>query len=220
VKRASKRSERQAGTRELILDALVDQLGDTGPFAYSVFELARRANVSVRTIYRHFPDRQALLDALAERVERRVAAPRPAPRPLAELSALPAELFRRFEAEEALVRAALSSRPAAAASDDAVEHLRRTLDEAVPELDPATRARAHAVLASMLSSSVWWRLKSELGLPGEEPGRAIGWAVRVLVDALVDENRRAGPVMAPTPRGGASDTAGPEARRASPTGTP
>jgi AcrR family transcriptional regulator len=191
VKRASKRSERQAGTRELILDALVEQLGDTGPFEYSVFELARRATVSVRTIYRHFPDRQALLDALAERVERRVAARRPPPRSLAELSALPAELFRHFAEEEALVRAALSSRPAALpATDEPLAALRRAVDDAVPELDERTRARAHAVLASMLSSSVWWRLKGELGLPGDEPGRAIGWAVRVLVDALVDENRQ------------------------------
>jgi hypothetical protein len=47
----------------------------------------------------------------------------------------------------------------------------------------------------MLSSSVWWRLKGELGLRGEEPGRAVGWAVGVLVRALADENRvrRAGP---------------------------
>jgi AcrR family transcriptional regulator len=190
VKRASKRAERQASTRELILDALVEQLGDTGPFEYSVFELARRATVSVRTIYRHFPDRQALLDALAERVERRVAARRPPPRSLAELSALPTELFRHFAAEEALVRAALSSRAAAPATDEPLDTLRRAVDDAVPELDEATRVRAHAVLASMLSSTVWWRLKGELGLAGDEPGRAIGWAVRVLVDALVDENRQ------------------------------
>jgi AcrR family transcriptional regulator len=195
VKRASKRPTGPAATRELILDALVEQLGDTGPFEYSVFELARRAGVSVRTIYRHFPERQALLDALTERVTARVASSLPAPRTLAELSALPAQIFGRFAAEEALVRAALSTRPGENATDRRPGDLRRALDAAAPDLDEPTRTRGLALLAAMLSSSVWWRLKSELGLHDEEPGRAVGWAVGVLVRALADENRvrRAGP---------------------------
>ena len=195
MKRASKRPSGPAATRELILDALVEQLGDTGPFEYSVFDLARRAGVSVRTIYRHFPERQALLDALTERVAERVVSPLPAPRTIAELSALPAQIFDRFAAEEALVLAALATRPGENATDQRRVELRRALDAAAPDLDEATRARGLALLGAMLSSSVWWRLKGELGLRGEEPGRAVGWAVGVLVRALADENRvrRAGP---------------------------
>ena len=45
-------------TRDVIIEALVAQLNERGAFDFSYFELARRAGVSVRTIYRHFPPRR------------------------------------------------------------------------------------------------------------------------------------------------------------------
>ena len=47
-------------TRDVILDAVVVQLGEAGPFDFSYFEVARRSGVAVRTIYRHFPTRDDL----------------------------------------------------------------------------------------------------------------------------------------------------------------
>ncbi len=178
-------------TRELILDALIAQLADTGPFEYSMFEVARRAGVSVRTVYRHFADREALFAALAERVSERVGSGGQAESQVESLTELPQQLFARFEAEAALVRAQLSTSLDTHERAGQVERLARAIDERLPDLDAGTRARALAIFSSLLSAGVWSRMKSELGLAGEESGRAVSWALRVLLDALDQEQRQA-----------------------------
>lgn len=52
--------------RAALLEAAACVLEKDGPDAISLRELARRADVSHNAPYRHFPDRRALLDALAE----------------------------------------------------------------------------------------------------------------------------------------------------------
>jgi len=56
-------------TRELILDALTDLLATNSPQEVTTRAIAERAGVSQPTVYRHFPDRQALLEGLTARVE-------------------------------------------------------------------------------------------------------------------------------------------------------
>ncbi|WP_433174350.1 TetR/AcrR family transcriptional regulator [Actinoallomurus sp. CA-150999] len=50
--------------RALILDTAVDLFAERGPAA-SMEEIARAAGLGVGTLYRHFPDRQALLEQIA-----------------------------------------------------------------------------------------------------------------------------------------------------------
>src|SRR4051812_21868219 len=52
--------------RAALLGAASRILEAEGPDAISLRDLARRADVSHNAPYRHFPDRRALLDALAE----------------------------------------------------------------------------------------------------------------------------------------------------------
>jgi AcrR family transcriptional regulator len=52
--------------RAALLGAASRVLEKDGPDAISLRDLARRADVSHNAPYRHFPDRRALLDALAE----------------------------------------------------------------------------------------------------------------------------------------------------------
>ncbi|QQA42702.1 TetR/AcrR family transcriptional regulator [Pelagovum pacificum] len=52
--------------RERLLEAARDVLGKGGPGA-SLEEVARRADVGIGTLYRHFPDREALFDAVYSR---------------------------------------------------------------------------------------------------------------------------------------------------------
>jgi AcrR family transcriptional regulator len=52
--------------RAALLGAASRVLEKEGPDAISLRDLARRADVSHNAPYRHFPDRRALLDALAE----------------------------------------------------------------------------------------------------------------------------------------------------------
>jgi AcrR family transcriptional regulator len=58
--------ERQAAeTRRRILEAFARQLGRPGAVDVNVTEAANEARVSVRTVYHHFPDRSARVEALA-----------------------------------------------------------------------------------------------------------------------------------------------------------
>src|SRR5207244_10636393 len=96
-------------TRKVILDAMVEQLVDTGAFDFSMFELARRANVSARTIYRHFPTRDALFDALSVRVNEQIGF-LGYPTTLAGAQELVRKLFPSFDRNRQLIMAQLETR--------------------------------------------------------------------------------------------------------------
>ena len=53
-------------TQQRILEALARQLGRPDAVDVNVTEAAKEAGVSVRTVYHHFPDRAARVEALAE----------------------------------------------------------------------------------------------------------------------------------------------------------
>ena len=62
-------------TREQILDAAEDVLRRYGPAKTNVVDVARALNVSHGTVYRHFPSKAALREAVAERFLNQMAAP-------------------------------------------------------------------------------------------------------------------------------------------------
>ena len=53
--------------RDALVEAAVDVVREGGPEALSLRELARRVGVSHAAAYRHFADREALVDVVAER---------------------------------------------------------------------------------------------------------------------------------------------------------
>ncbi|WP_117213461.1 TetR/AcrR family transcriptional regulator [Allorhizocola rhizosphaerae] len=58
-----KRAERVDQTRQRIIEAAVHLHGSIGPAATTIAGIAALANVTRLTVYRHFPDDQALFDA-------------------------------------------------------------------------------------------------------------------------------------------------------------
>ncbi len=64
------RAAHLAETRRRILDAVNGLLAEEHPATLSVPAVARRAGTSTATIYRHFPTKEALLDASAASVDR------------------------------------------------------------------------------------------------------------------------------------------------------
>lgn len=57
--------------RRVLIDAALQLVGEGGPDAVSVREAARRAGVSPGAPFRHFPNRNALMQAVAEEAQRR-----------------------------------------------------------------------------------------------------------------------------------------------------
>lgn len=72
-----RRAERQAKTRLRIVEAAVALHTSVGPAATSISAIARKAGVQRLTVYRHFPDERALLDACSTHY--RAANPLPDP---------------------------------------------------------------------------------------------------------------------------------------------
>ena len=62
------RERQTAQTRELVLDAVTELIGDRRVDEVTTREIAATAGVSERTVYRHFPDREALLEGLSGRM--------------------------------------------------------------------------------------------------------------------------------------------------------
>ena len=60
------REQAKHATRARILDALVRVILDDGVHAFSVANVAKRAGVSHRTVYRHFATREELLEGLGD----------------------------------------------------------------------------------------------------------------------------------------------------------
>jgi len=60
--------------RRVLIDAALTLVGEGGPDAVSVREAARRAGVSPGAPFRHFPSRNALMQAVAEEAQRRFRA--------------------------------------------------------------------------------------------------------------------------------------------------
>jgi AcrR family transcriptional regulator len=58
----------------VLIDAALTLVGEGGPDAVSVREAARRAGVSPGAPFRHFPSRDALMQAVAEEAQRRFRA--------------------------------------------------------------------------------------------------------------------------------------------------
>ncbi|MGY3444011.1 MULTISPECIES: TetR/AcrR family transcriptional regulator [unclassified Bradyrhizobium] len=68
---AAARPYHHGDLRRVLIDATMQLVGEGGPEAVSVREAARRAGVSPGAPFRHFPSRDALMNAVAEEAQRR-----------------------------------------------------------------------------------------------------------------------------------------------------
>lgn len=184
-------TDHAGSTAERILAALVEVILEGGLPGFSVQEVADRAGVSHRTVYRHFPSRESLLEGLSEMVDRRMSAHGGVGADeLGTVDDLPAAAianFTLFSRDERAVEA--SVRFGVGAAIETPDRLRRTdrfrelLAESLPTLSAADVAMAGALLRQILSTRAWLGVR-EAGLDGDASARVATWAAAVLIDAL------------------------------------
>ena len=92
------RDRQAAATREQILEVAMHQLGQNPRGTFSHESIAEAAGMGARTVYRHFPDRASLLNALWERL--REATQTRFPSTEEEILTLAQTVFREFDANE------------------------------------------------------------------------------------------------------------------------
>jgi AcrR family transcriptional regulator len=188
------RERHQDTTRDVIVDALVDILEHSGPFEFSFFELGRRAGVSVRTVYRYFPTRESLFDAVSARVNERVGF-REYPDDREGIVNLTRRLFPAFDREAALIRAQMQTGLGQSLRMHAQKQRTQMIVDAVkktaPNLDAARQRQVGGAISCLMSADAWLRLRNTLGMEGQEAGEAIAWAIDSLFEAVVVENDKA-----------------------------
>ncbi|MEY2402523.1 MAG: hypothetical protein QOD38_74 [Acidimicrobiaceae bacterium] len=181
------RKEHAELTRRRIVDALIELMVDESPATISIPAVARRANVSVRTVYHHFSTKEALFDALPGAArERTGGADLPEPHSPKELVAgLPvayayldrnAALFNAVRVSEVdtRVRGEIDRRNAARI-ETAMRPLATHL--AAQELD-----RLCAVVGALASNETYRTLTRRFGMSREEAAATTGWAITTLTD--------------------------------------
>ena len=179
---------KQQVTREAITDAAADVIRELG-IDFSVQDVADRAGVTHRTVYRHFEDREALVDAIGERFEQWLAEEGlTQPQTLDDLPQHIEALFRLFDQFPDLVRASalltLTRGHPLARSKQRTDRFRRIFQSSLPVLPREEAEPAFAVLRGLTGSIGWYLLSSQFGLSGARSGPAVGRALEAMIADL------------------------------------
>lgn len=183
---ASLRERKKEVSRDRILDAFIGLLTEGGG-DLSHDAVAAKAGVGRRTVYRYFPDRDALMDAALERVRvlagPGVAYPHSAEELLASLEPIYTG-FDRIAPITIMLRTTPQGRALRRAQNKArVAAYTAALAEAVKDLPEADRRLATAMI-QVLHTTPWLEMRDHWNLDGRQIARATGWAIRVLLADL------------------------------------
>jgi AcrR family transcriptional regulator len=198
--------DRQAeAVRTAVLEAVVARLETTAVDDVSMGDVAAAAGISLRTLYRYFPDRASLLHAAGEHLYGSLGVPHDIAGP-GDISASFLDAARRLSTRPALTRALVQTTAGRAARSatriNRVEAIRTALTPLTGNLDADTARRATAVLTHLCSAAAWVSICDESGLDDTDAQQAVGWAIDTLIAALdadrpprIRRSRRSRPVL-------------------------
>jgi AcrR family transcriptional regulator len=182
-------TDQAVGTRDRILESIAAVVLEGGLSDFSVQEVADRSGVSHRTVYRHFPTRESMLDGLVQQMSAAMqAAGGPAQiDTIDDLSGAAAATFSMFSDLEALAEAAIRFSVGTAIENRDRRLRTDAVSAAVSKVGvDDDDARIVAAVLRHLSSSRSWLLLREAGLDAEDTAVAASWAIEILVAAVRD----------------------------------
>jgi AcrR family transcriptional regulator len=175
---------RAAVVRERVLAGVAAVLaaGDDLTFA----KVARAADVPERTVYRHFPTREALLAAVFDWANRRIGFDGELPVDREGAVALVRRVFPGFDDIAPVIRELLIAPEGLAArlsnkqarQEAAVQVVRSD----APGLDPATTERVAAAVQLLMSAATWQVLRDYWDRDGTEAAETAAVAIELLLD--------------------------------------
>jgi AcrR family transcriptional regulator len=193
VSALSLREAQAAVTRERILSAVADLIEQGGVDDLTMPDVAEASGASLRTIYRYYPTREQLLEAVGRWIGDELLK-HPYPSNLDEVADLYQEGCGDFDERPGLVRALALSQLGQQARGyrrrERLESIRSSLQSELSGLDEQELKRAEAVLAYLHNMLAYTFMREESGLSGEEIGEAVGWAIRTLVADLRRKQQR------------------------------
>jgi AcrR family transcriptional regulator len=182
---SSLRDEQVEATRIRILEALVRTMA-SGVAGLSVPAVAREAQVSIPTIYRHFGSKQGLIEALNPYVIAKGGlVPEQMPQSVDELGPIVRALFRNLDRMDLTLRAAMASQLGQELRTAMLPKRRAMTREFVarlaPDLPDADLGRLADLALILMSSAAFRAYKDYLGLGPDAAAALVGWAIRTLI---------------------------------------
>jgi AcrR family transcriptional regulator len=181
------RDEQAEVTRKRILDALVRTMGK-GVAGLSVPAVAKEAGVSVPTVYRHFRTKADLVEALAPYLSRKTGLMEIPDAGSRDLRQITRELYRRNEAMDAEVRAAMASELGREVRrrtmPERLTLIRKYMAEHVPGVTGAELDRLTRVAMILMSSATMRAYKDYLGINAMDAAEDVGWTLEILQKSL------------------------------------
>lgn len=183
-----KRAANREMVRARIEDALLETLADGDPSGINHDQIAQRAGVGRRTVYRYFPDRASLLQAGWHRLNReaspRVGMPKSAQGILAGLE----ELFVGFDGNADAMTVTMASAEGRAIRNamtpQRIAAYRDALASETKHLTPHQRDMAIAAIQLLNSGFAWREYRDQWDLDGADMARASRWAIKALLRDL------------------------------------
>jgi AcrR family transcriptional regulator len=168
------RSRQIAATREEILDVAMRMLSNGALDSFSRESIARAAGMGARTVYRHFPDRAELLQALWLRLRDGTDIKFPAREE--DVVSFVRSVFHAFDDHESVVWAVLSSAAGMEVREQGDVEGRsafaQSLNALLAGFGTTERARTIALFVAIYSAPFWQLLRDRGGLTGPEAQEA------------------------------------------------
>jgi AcrR family transcriptional regulator len=187
-------------TRRVILDAAVDLFLERQSDEFSVQEVADRAGLTHRTVYRYFPSRQELLGATAERLAPVVDQRFVEVETVEEWIAALVPHFAHTEANLELVRRVVArlftSEDGRLFGQDFQErdaHRWQVFRRQFPHLPERDARQTFAALRHLMSSTSYVLYRLRFGMPPAEATEAIQAAATQIVEQAARRDRAARP---------------------------
>jgi len=180
--------EHAAATRSRILDAVVDLIVKEHPATLSMPAVAARAGVSLRTVYRYFPTKEALIDAIGE-----IGSPEetlrnfpPDALRLANLRDYLRSLWTELEPTRTLMKAQKATPLGEEISKQRAKRrkpvIERVLADEGVQLDPDDHDRLVAMVSMLVSRTTLFELTDVMGLTADEAARLSVWTIHAILD--------------------------------------
>jgi AcrR family transcriptional regulator len=170
-----------------MLEATISELETAGVDEVSMAQIAEAAGVSLRTLYRYFPDRAALLDAAGEHLYASLGVPFEVSGPeqiSASLLEAADRLSTRPELTRALVRTTAGRAARSGARAQRLAAIKAALEPATRDLDRDTARWATAVIAHLCSAASWVIIAEDSGLADADSQRAVAWAIDLVLSGI------------------------------------
>ncbi|WP_311028587.1 TetR/AcrR family transcriptional regulator [Mesorhizobium koreense] len=175
-------------TRSRIGEALLALMADGERLNHD--NVAARAGISRRTVYRHFPDQVALRKEIWTLLSSQGKLPTDLSNWLT--TGIP-RLYRQFDERAAAATVAMASAEGRAMRNsitpDRVEAYRALYAKATASLPEPDRTHAVAALQFIGSGFAWREMRDQWGMDGEAISTTVLWAIRTL---LADLEKRGG----------------------------